>query len=78
MRTRTRATLLLLTVVAIPEVLTQAPAPQPAESGATPAPDASPSVFTAVQEQLGLKLESSRAEREVLVIDRLERPSENP
>jgi uncharacterized protein (TIGR03435 family) len=41
------------------------------------APDAGPSVFTAVQEQLGLKLESSRAMRETLIIDRFERPSEN-
>jgi uncharacterized protein (TIGR03435 family) len=40
-------------------------------------PDAAPSVFTAIREDLGLKLESSRAERPVLVIDRLERPSEN-
>jgi uncharacterized protein (TIGR03435 family) len=41
----------------------------------TPAPDAAPTIFTAVQEQLGLKLESSRAWREVLVIDHLERPT---
>ena len=39
--------------------------------------DAAPSVFTAIQEQLGLKLESSRAPRETLVIDRLEWPTQN-
>ena len=44
---------------------------------AASAPDAGPSVFTAVQEQLGLKLESSRASRDTLVIDRLERPTED-
>jgi uncharacterized protein (TIGR03435 family) len=45
--------------------------------GAVAPPENAVSVFTAVREQLGLRLESSRAEREVLVIDRLERPTEN-
>lgn len=39
--------------------------------------DAPPDLFTAVQQQLGLKLESTKAPAEVLVIDRVEKPSEN-
>jgi uncharacterized protein (TIGR03435 family) len=34
-----------------------------------------PSLFTALEEQLGLKLESNRAAVDVIVIDRLERPT---
>jgi uncharacterized protein (TIGR03435 family) len=43
-----------------------------------PSPECSgPSLFTAIQEQLGLKLESQKAPVEILVIDHVEKPSEN-
>ena len=50
--------------------------PTPDAAAATPE-SAAANVFTAVQEQLGLKLESSRVPGERLVIDRLERPAED-
>jgi uncharacterized protein (TIGR03435 family) len=39
--------------------------------------DAPPDLFTAIQQQLGLKLESTKAPADVLVIDRVEKPAEN-
>ena len=41
-----------------------------------PAPDA-PSLFTAIQEQLGLKLEAGTGLADVLVIEQISRPTEN-
>jgi uncharacterized protein (TIGR03435 family) len=54
---------------------TSAPTPGP-DSGLV-AESSTPSIFTAIQEQLGLKLESHKAPVEVLVIDHVEAPSAN-
>ena len=52
--------------------------PQPADPGVTSAfrPD-TPGLFAAIEEQLGLKLQAERADVPVLVIDAVERPTEN-
>jgi uncharacterized protein (TIGR03435 family) len=43
----------------------------------TDAADAPPNLYTAIQEQLGLKLEATKAPAEVMVIDHAEKPSAN-
>lgn len=40
-------------------------------------PNAAPNILVAVPNQLGLKLESTKGPVEVMVIDRVERPTEN-
>jgi uncharacterized protein (TIGR03435 family) len=52
--------------------------PLPPGVDAPPPPDPNgPSLFTALGEQLGLRLESQKGPVEVLVIDKVEKPSEN-
>jgi uncharacterized protein (TIGR03435 family) len=41
------------------------------------APDAPPPLFTAIQEQIGLKLDAGKADVKVMVIDKAEKPSAN-
>jgi uncharacterized protein (TIGR03435 family) len=47
------------------------------EVPAAPADAPNPPLFSAIQQQLGLKLEATRGPVEVIVVDRAERPSEN-
>jgi uncharacterized protein (TIGR03435 family) len=64
-----------------------APEPPPdagirGDAGATPPPRelppaSGPDIFTALREELGLKLESHKGPVDVMVIDRIERPSTN-
>ena len=49
----------------------------PDEAAATNTGDPAPSIFTTLQEQLGLKLESAKGPVEVLVVDSVSRPTEN-
>jgi uncharacterized protein (TIGR03435 family) len=56
------------------------PCPVPPDAANTGAPIRSPehpSIFTALQEQLGLKLESAKGPVEVIVVDRAEKPGDN-
>jgi len=46
-------------------------------SGQSPDAADTPSLFTAIQEQLGLRLESAKGPVEFLVIDHIERPGDN-
>ena len=50
--------------------------PDPGAPAAVRAPDA-PGIFQAIQEQLGLRLVPAKGPVDVLVIDHIERPSEN-
>lgn len=52
----------------------------PPGGGAEPPPPnegAGPSIFTAVQEQLGLKLEAQKLQADLFIVERAEKPTEN-
>jgi len=55
-----------------------APDPIPGRGGETPAvPEGRASLITAIQEQLGLKLQAGNQPEDVLVVDRVSHPDEN-
>jgi uncharacterized protein (TIGR03435 family) len=49
--------------------------PQSAESARDSSPDEPPAIFAAIQEQLGLKLESAKVTIQAIVIDRAQKPA---
>src|SRR5262245_22536018 len=58
------------------ESLSAGPGAGPLDPALPPDPSG-PSIFNAVEEQLGLKFESAKASLDVLVLDHVEKPSEN-
>jgi len=63
-----------------PDESTMFSAPEPGQSALnspSPPDSSGPSIFTAMPEELGLKLESKKGPVPILVIEQIERPSEN-
>ena len=52
-------------------------APEQTPSNPEPSSDDRPSIFTALQQRLGLRLESAKLPISAIVIDHVERPSQN-
>ena len=60
-----------------PDQSTLPPGPLPAGAQVPNVDPNAPSLVTAIEEQLGLRLRSARGPVEVLVIDRVDRPTDN-
>ena len=58
----------------VPDGLSDGP---PLASGVGASPPSGPSLFTAIQEQLGLRLVSTRGPVDVIVIDSVQKPTPN-
>jgi len=53
------------------------PATIDGQTGVQPINEDRPDIFTALQEQLGLRLESQNGPTEVIAVDKAEKPSDN-
>ena len=58
-----------------PDTIGRAGGPPLINGAPVPADPNAPNIFTALQEQLGLKLDSQRGSVDVVVIDRVEQPT---
>jgi uncharacterized protein (TIGR03435 family) len=61
----------------LPDETTAALPPPPPDAASASLDSRNPSILTALQEQLGLRLESTKGPVDVIVIDHVERPSAN-